>query len=73
MIDIDPILCVLHNYHVGFVLNQDEMDMLRAWREESDAHEKLFQELNIAPQAAPTEDLREQIRRRLMEMEEMGE
>ena len=72
MIDIEPILNVLYNYHAGFVLNQEEMDLLRDWREQSDAHEKFFQEINRTPRSATPEDLRRQIRNRLMEMEELG-
>jgi len=42
MIDIEPISVILYNYHLGYVLSQDEMDMLRDWRAESPAHEKFF-------------------------------
>jgi len=73
MIDIEPISVILYNYHLGYVLSQDEMDMLRDWRAESPAHEKFFQEINHNAYPGGAEDLQNQIRCRLLKMEEWGE
>jgi hypothetical protein len=76
MTDIEPILDILYNYYAGFVLSQPEMDMLRDWREESDSHDNLFHEINNVLQwksAVTSGELREHIRSRLLNMEEMGD
>jgi len=72
MIDIEPIIDALSNYYAGYVLNQNEMDMLRNWREESDEHEELFQQLNskTGGPGVTTGNFRDYIRNLLVAIEE---
>ena len=72
MIDIEPIIDALSNYYAGYVLNQNEMDMLRNWREESDEHEELFQQLNnkTGGPGIATGNFRDYIRNLLVAIEE---
>lgn len=72
MIDIEPIIDALSNYYAGYVLNQNEMDMLRNWREESEEHEILFQQLNnrTGGPGVTTANFRDYIRNLLVAIEE---
>jgi hypothetical protein len=75
MKDLEPILDVLCNYKAGYVLNEDEVRLLRSWLEESEAHEKLFDELNNKDgmqfiMGSIERNIRDKIQKRLIEMEE---
>jgi hypothetical protein len=75
MKDLEPILNVLCNYHAGFVLNENELGLLREWLEESRAHEDLFDDLNNRNgmqfiMGSTEGNIREKIQTRLIEMEE---
>jgi hypothetical protein len=75
MKDLEPILDVLCNYKAGYVLSEDEVRLLRSWLEESEAHEKLFDELNNKDgmqfiMGSIEGNIREKIQMRLIEMEE---
>jgi hypothetical protein len=75
MKDLEPILDVLCNYKVGYVLSEDELRLLRSWLEESDAHEKLFEELNNKDgmqfiMGSIERNIRDKIQMRLIEIEE---
>jgi hypothetical protein len=75
MKDLEPILNVLCNYKAGYVLNEDEVRLLRSWLEESEAHEKLFDELNNKDgmqfiMGSIERNIRDKIQMRLIEMEE---
>ncbi len=75
MKDLEPILDVLCNYKAGYVLSEDELRLLRSWLEESEAHEKLFDELNYKDgmqfiMGSTEGNIREKIQMRLIAMEE---
>jgi hypothetical protein len=75
MKDLEPILDVLCNYHAGFVLDEDELMLLRGWLEESKAHEDLFDELSNRNgmqfiMGSIERNIRGKIQSRLIEMEE---
>jgi hypothetical protein len=75
MKDLEPILDVLCNYKAGYVLSEDELRLLRSWLEESEAHEKLFDELNNKDgmqfiMGSIERNIRDKIQMRLIEMEE---
>ena len=75
MKDLEPILDVLCNYKAGYVLSEDELRLLRSWLEESEAHEKLFDELNNKDgmqfiMGSIERNIRDKIQMRLIEIEE---
>jgi hypothetical protein len=75
MKDLEPILNVLCNYQVGFVLSEDEVRLLRDWLAESADHEKMFEQLNNKNgmqfiMGSTERNIREKIQMLLIEMEE---
>jgi len=75
MKDLEPILNVLCNYRAGFVLSNEEIAVLSQWLKESEKNKELFEDLgdwtrlymgNI--DGYP----RENIQKRLIELEETG-
>jgi len=77
MINLEPILNVLCNYKAGFVLDAEELLLLRNWLAESPVHEKLF--TNLSNRTGMTwvmgeieGNARERILGLLIEMEETG-
>ena len=75
MKDLEPILSVLCNYHAGLVLSNDEIAILSGWLSESEKNKELFEDLGSWTRiymgnidGYP----RENIQRRLIELEETG-
>jgi hypothetical protein len=75
MKDLEPILNVLCNYHSGYVLSEDELDILRAWLAESPKHQQVFDDLANGMKwvmGSYEGNVRELIQTRLIEIEEIG-
>lgn len=75
MKDLEPILGVLSNYQAGFVLDSEEVALLSEWLKESEKHRQLFEDLGNWTRLYMGNingNPRENIQRRLIEMEETG-
>ena len=73
MIDLEPILNALCNYHSGIVLDSDEIAVLSNWLKESETHQLLFKELGSWTRLYTGNiggNPRHTIQERLLEMEE---
>jgi len=74
MKDLEPILNVLCNYQAGFVLNTDDVAILREWLKESELHRKLLADLTDWTRIYMGNvggNPRERILNRLLEMDEL--
>jgi hypothetical protein len=75
MKDLEPILNVLCNYKVGFVLSSDEIAILSQWLKESEKNKELFEDLSDWTRIYMGNidgNPRETIQKRLIELEEDG-